>query len=148
MKPRTVDLITWARGSTSGLRAAIVAAFVVGALASLAAPGCSSESDTNATCKPNVTSDGIVQMDDGCDTFAACIIDGKKQDPSACCAGLDGSDLAQCLYGYGAGVPMGTGGGGTGGTTGSGTAGGGTGGNSGTAGTAGGKGTSGGGGGT
>jgi hypothetical protein len=131
MLPRTVDVI--------------LAVFVVGALASLAAPGCSSESDVNATCTPNVTKDGIRNVPNGCDGFAVCAANPK--DPTACCSPPPSDEtVAECLYGYGVGAPVGSGGSGTGGSTSTsgGTAGASAGGGGGT----GGKGTAGGGGGT
>jgi hypothetical protein len=92
------------------LRLATVAIAAL-ALASLVPPGCSSESDVSSTCKPNVTKDGIADVKDGCDQFAVCVIDGHRVDPTACCAGLTDGELADCLYGYGVGAPVGTGGG-------------------------------------
>ena len=94
----------------------LLAALSAGGIAATTAPGCSSDSDVNFTCTPNVTKDGIKVVTNGCDDFAVCKdSSGNPQDPARCCTGLSGSDLSECLYGYGAGSDA-AGGGGSGGS--------------------------------
>lgn len=98
-------------------------------LAGLAlAPSCGNPDGTTPTCTPDVDANGNKHLPDGCNPFPKC----DKGPASECCKGLTGSDLANCLYGFGEGTvsssSSGAGGKGSGGSGGKGTGGKGSGG--------------------
>ena len=97
----------------AGARSVVVLLAVIGAGA-FAVPACSSESDANYTCTPNVTKDGIQNVKNGCAEFAVCTdSSGHEQDPHECCKQLDNTTTEkECLYGYGVVEAGGAGGGG------------------------------------
>lgn len=104
-------------------RSALLAALLVASLAALGS-ACTVEGKT-PDCTNNVTADGVVSAEDGCQQFAIC----DKGSPAACCDQLapETCDYQFCLFGYGAprtaemlscldpGGAIGQGGGGTGG---------------------------------
>jgi len=74
---------------------------------------CTSSTTWTPVCTENVSQDGIQIVDGGCEGFATCPLGP----PAACCVDADGgaltgSDLADCLYGYGGGPSNGGGSGG------------------------------------
>jgi hypothetical protein len=108
------------------LRRPLRAVLLVASL--LAAAACTSEEGVTPTCAQDMTANGHVKTDGGCNPFAVCVIDGKVSSPSQCCAPFKDNqyDYAACLYGYGEGnLGNGTGGAGGSNGTGSGGAGGG-----------------------
>jgi hypothetical protein len=90
------------------------------ALAFAAALGaCGGEEGTTPTCVDDMSDPAQRNVDNGCNPFAVCRDSkGNEADPvKVCCAGLDGSDLAYCLYGYGVGPAPSTSSAGGGGST-------------------------------
>ncbi|WP_281329801.1 hypothetical protein [Polyangium sp. 6x1] len=98
-------------GKASPLLAAIVVALLCGAAA------CASEEGTTPTCNQDLDGNGhIDNVDNGCNPFASCVVNGKVAPATECCKDLTGYELQACLYGYGAGPePTGGAGGGGGG---------------------------------
>jgi hypothetical protein len=92
----------------------VLAAAAIAACAALAA--CSTVVGTTPDCTYNLDGGSIQNIPNGCEQFAPCLDkDGNEQDPHACCVDssgmpLTGTDLATCLYGYGAGPAPTTGG--------------------------------------
>jgi hypothetical protein len=92
----------------SSLRKAFAGCAAVLALAAWGGPlaGCAVDSKT-PTCSNNVTADGMQNdVDDPCNAFGVCIIDGERAPASKCCVDDDGepftgSKLTSCLYGFG-----------------------------------------------
>ncbi|MDI3287634.1 hypothetical protein [Polyangium sp. 15x6] len=104
------------KGPASPLLAAIFVALLCGASA------CASEEGTTPTCTQDLDGEGhIDNVENGCNPFATCVVNGQVSPPAECCKEdlqgnpLEGYALAACLYGYGAGPAPGSGGDGGGG---------------------------------
>jgi hypothetical protein len=76
-------------------------------------PGaCTTEDGTTSSCVADVDqsgnrSGGSSAIEDGCNPFPACVVDGKAVDARQCCVDADGNaftgrQLDECLYGFGA----------------------------------------------
>ncbi|HVK69300.1 MAG TPA: hypothetical protein VM694_32810 [Polyangium sp.] len=96
-------------GKASPLLAAIVVALMCGAAA------CASEEGTTPTCTQDLSENGHIDVDNGCNPFATCVVNGKVSPPAECCKDLQGFELNACLYGYGAAPDPSGGTGGSGG---------------------------------
>lgn len=102
-------------GKTFGL-----AHLMVGALVALSA--CTGDEGVTAKCVQDVNANGNQHLENGCNKFARCEINGEVRPAEDCCADLpEGPDRDACLYGYGAfDFPNENGTGGAGGAGGSG----------------------------
>jgi hypothetical protein len=89
-------------------RSVLCAALVALPLALFAA--CTAEQGTTPTCEPDVTEMGNLRIETGCNAFAVCLNDQRqKVDPETnCCNGLDGCELAECMYSFGEEVDLAT----------------------------------------
>ncbi len=88
------------RTSASSLLRAILAGTAAAMISAIGA--CTTTNTQTPSCTENVGEAGIEPIDGGCEGFAVCTLGP----PSACCVDSDGgaltgSDLANCLYGYG-----------------------------------------------
>jgi hypothetical protein len=91
------------------------------ALLLLAAFACTGAPGSTPDCKPDTSEAGITPTPGGCDGFAQCLDDkGKPADArEVCCKKIEGSELENCLFGYGAGPAPGGGSSAASGSTGS-----------------------------
>ena len=86
-------------------------AFAIAVLAALplvALGACATESGVTPSCVPDVDSNGVTPVENGCTGFAICA--ENPDNPAACCKSADGTaytgdQLAFCLLSYGVGAP-------------------------------------------
>ena len=91
--------------NTSLARSSLVAALFASLVCVLAA--CGSDGDgTTPTCQQDVTADGHQEIDNGCNPFALCVVNGQVANPDDCCKDQgekNSYEYKACMYGYGVG---------------------------------------------
>jgi hypothetical protein len=73
----------------------------------LASPSGCAEEGVTPKCQQDVDENGhIDNVDNGCNPFGLCVINGQARPAAECCKGLPECELKICLYGYGEDVEL------------------------------------------